>query len=74
MKNPNVTRARRAAGILRSYKSEHEPKGEDDQTALTDLLADLMHFSGRADDVRFDRALESARMHFEAEVENPEGL
>ena len=38
------------------------------QSVLVDLLADLMHYSEHGDDgVDFERALESARHHYEHE-------
>lgn len=64
----NIERVDRAANILALYAKE---VGEDESN-LCDLLADLMHWSARDDsaaDDDFNRALASARMHFEAETD-----
>lgn len=45
--------------------------GTDRETALVDLLADLMHWA-RAENQSFDDALSTARMHFEEEEEGRE--
>lgn len=44
----------------------------DDQTNLVDTLANIMHACRRYG-LDFDRALESATGHFEAEVAEPSG-
>lgn len=43
-------------------------QGGQEDTDVTDLLADLMHFC-RREGFDFDYCLQSARMHFEEEVE-----
>lgn len=43
-----------------------DARENDDQTNLTDLLADLMHYA-QAHELPFDQCVESARTHFEAE-------
>lgn len=39
---------------------------DEDLSAVADLLADLLHYCD-AEDVEFDDALDTARMHHEAE-------
>jgi hypothetical protein len=39
---------------------------DEDLSSVADMLADLLHFC-EAEDVDFDRALDTARMHHEAE-------
>jgi hypothetical protein len=61
----NLERAEWAQATLRSFQSA---TGADYQDALPDLLCDLLHRSDR-DDVNFEKALKTARMHYEAECE-----
>lgn len=68
----NRKRAADAAATLADYAGKSGDEGADDQERLTDLLADLMHFCKRNADredspMDFDRALETARIHFESE-------
>lgn len=42
--------------------------GEDMQTVMGDLLADLMHLC-QQNDIDFERILATGKMHFEAELE-----
>jgi uncharacterized protein with von Willebrand factor type A (vWA) domain len=77
---PEVTNLQRAAWAevaLAAFASECGMEWEADQTRLCDLLADLMHYCAvhakREDSpMDFDRALASARMHFEAEQKEEE--
>lgn len=66
----NNERAARALSVLRSYERSYD-RGEGVDTALVDLLADLMHWGSAkrrhsAYD-KFEGALDTARGHFEAE-------
>lgn len=70
MSEANNQRAARALKILKIYERDYD-NGEGVDTALVDLLADLMHWGSRkrrhsAYD-KFEGALDSARNHFEAE-------
>lgn len=62
-----------ALDALYGYSDNKEGTGlpmdlyDDPQTVLVDLLADLMHFSEHGDDVDFEKALEAARHHYDAE-------
>ena len=60
----NDARAAWAATALRRFQEE---TGTDDETALTDLLCDLMHWCDR-NGGDFDSSLAAARMHYEAET------
>lgn len=64
-----MDRIERARGAL-DYYSENSGSGysEPDETIVTDLLADLMHLAAEDGEFDFDDALDSARMHFSAEV------
>ena len=72
----NAERAERGNEALQQYKANGDRTSgcgdDDDLTALTDLLADLMHYAEaqRQDwdgPMDWDDALRMARMHFEAE-------
>jgi hypothetical protein len=56
-----------ARAVLRHYRSV---TGADRETALGDLLADLMHWSDRHN-FDFDLALSRAQGHYEAETSAP---
>jgi hypothetical protein len=60
----NDDRALWAAVALHRFQQE---TGTDDETALGDLLCDLMHWCDR-NDSDFDASLSTARMHYEAET------
>jgi hypothetical protein len=62
--NQNDDRATWAATALRAFR---KATGTDEEDALGDLLADLMHWSDR-NNFDFDAALDRARMHYEAET------
>jgi len=61
----NLERAEWAAAALRHFQST---TGTDDGDALPDLLCDLLHWSDR-EKVNFQNALDTARMHYQAECE-----
>ena len=60
----NGDRALWAAAALHRFQQEN---GSDDETALGDLLCDLMHWCDRNND-DFEASLSAARMHYEAET------
>lgn len=67
----NEERAERAHRIIDAYRERHDT-GEEDEIVLTDLLADLLHACTMLDGLDnlpldFDRCLDMARRHFEAE-------
>lgn len=64
----NAKRAARAGAALDAYAAVADA---DDAAALTDLLADLMHHADRAGK-DFDAALDSARTHYTAELDEDE--
>jgi len=65
MESDNTSRAYRAGEVLDYYD---EMDGTDPDSNVVDLLADLMHYCNQSS-WDFTQALETARMHFEAEVE-----
>lgn len=58
--------AKVANEILAAYSTKTGQ--DDDQTALQDLLTDLMHHAAFYGDMDFDLALSNAENHFAAEV------
>jgi hypothetical protein len=62
--NMNGSRAEWAGAALSAFMRE---TGTDQEDALVDLLADLMHWADR-NGYDFDAALERARGHYEAET------
>jgi hypothetical protein len=62
----NGMRADRAANVFQRYESDYQGTER-----LTDLLADLQHLAHR-EGWDFERALTSARMHFDAEAKWPD--
>jgi hypothetical protein len=77
MEVTNTLRAAWAEAALSAFAKEAGMEWENDQTRLTDLLADLMHFcklyASREDSpMDFERARVSAEMHFEAEEKDSE--
>jgi hypothetical protein len=62
-------RAEWAAVALDAFAAE---TGADEEDALGDLLADLMHWCDRHG-YDFELALDRARGHYEAETERPQG-
>lgn len=72
----NTQRAAWAESALDYFATETQGSGqwENDMTRLSDLLADLMHFCrihAKREDcpMDFEAALRTARMNFEAEVQ-----
>jgi hypothetical protein len=61
----NLERAEWAGAALRHFQST---TGTNDGDALPDLLCDLLHWSDR-EKVTFQKALTTARMHYDAECE-----
>jgi hypothetical protein len=70
MKNRLIADRVKDAGKVFRGPYSIEPEGE--QTALVDLLADLMHWARVMGDdengMDFDDALDTARMHVDAEI------
>lgn len=60
----NDARTSWAQAALRSFQQE---TGSEDDTALVDLLCDLMHWCDR-NAVDFEQCLQLARLHYEAET------
>jgi uncharacterized protein with von Willebrand factor type A (vWA) domain len=68
----NQQRAASARGALEYFAENAGDEWADDMERLTDLLTNLMHFCKQHADsedcpMDFDKALQSARWHFEAE-------
>lgn len=72
----NCDRAKRGAEIIGFYLMKYgEFDHDNDQTTLTDIIADLMHFAASTqqaetdylDQVHFHEALEDAESHFNEE-------
>jgi hypothetical protein len=61
----NLERAEWAGAALRHFEFI---TGTEHDDALPDLLCDLLHWSDR-ENVHFDKALDTARMHYQAECE-----
>lgn len=61
----NAQRSERAYRLLLIYEQQHD-EGEDHETAVSDLLADLMHL---CDDygIEWEEVTRRAAMHHEAE-------
>ncbi len=74
----NGTRAERAQAALRSYVEAKGEVFEDSSSEIADLIADLLHFAARLPEGEntpaetVERCLRLARMHFDAEHNNPE--
>jgi len=67
-------RAARAKAALQSYVENKGEVFENSSDEITDLIADLLHLTARIDhgDHSIDSTLRLARMHFDAEHNNPE--
>jgi hypothetical protein len=63
----NASRAKRAQDLVSRYSAAY--RSEDDQMALSDLLADMMHLTFRRSDMDFDDAMRMAEIHFMEELE-----
>jgi hypothetical protein len=70
----NETRARRAETVLQAYAEARGEAYEASSSEISDLIADLLHLSASMDqgDDAVESTLRLARMHFDAEHENPE--
>jgi hypothetical protein len=70
----NETRAERAEAALRGYVEAKGDPYEASSSEVADLIADLLHLAVRLDqgDEPVESTLRVARMHFEAEHQNPE--
>lgn len=73
-KDANEARAERARTALRQYVEARGEVFEDSSSEITDLIADLLHLTVRIDqgDDPVESTLRLARLHFDAEHENPE--
>ena len=74
MTNLNDTRAERARIALQSYVEAKGEVFENSSSEIADLMADLLHLAVRTDEgeVAVVSAVRLARLHFDAEHENPE--
>jgi hypothetical protein len=66
--DPEGMNDERAESAGKAITAFQDATATDDEDALTDLLADLMHWSDRAG-FDFEQALERARCHYDAETE-----
>jgi hypothetical protein len=62
----NLDRAEWCARAQAALRCSQSATGADDDNALPDLLCDLQHWSDR-ENVNFEDALDTARMHHQAE-------
>jgi hypothetical protein len=67
----NAERIARAQRCIDIY--EGGGTSDDDSTAVSDLLADLMHWCGTDNDVVFDVRLRMARTNYNAEMDEARG-
>lgn len=65
MERTNADRATDGAKAVAIHNTDEN----DVQTGLVDLLADLMHYASEEQGLDFEAALDTARMHFQAEVD-----
>jgi hypothetical protein len=74
MTTSNDTRAERAQNALRAYIEAKGEAFENSTSEIADLIADLLHLAVRTDEGEdaAESALRLARMHFDAEHNNPE--
>lgn len=63
----NTDRSNAGKVAIEAFKKEVYGRPEDAETALTDLLCDLMHYAD-TDDVSFENALRGAILHYRIEV------
>lgn len=70
--DPDGKNVERAAWALHAVRAFQEVTGSDDETALGDLLCDLMHLAEQMPKQfqTFERALTNARFHHAAETSN----
>ena len=74
MANTNRGRADRAEATLQQYVEAKGEVFERRSCEIVDLMADLLYLAARLDegDDPIESTLRLAKMHFEAEHENPE--
>ena len=78
MTTSNDTRAERAQATLQSYVEAKGEVFENSSSEIADLIADLLHSAARllegenTPEETVERCLRLARMHFDAEHNNPE--
>lgn len=75
----NAERAERGACVLDFYRSSYNgitfAEGDDDQTAIGDMLADLRHLAhsrrrdAKSERIDFDRAVSLSETHFNCELD-----
>ncbi len=63
----NTTRAQFAALAVKAFGDRVAPRGEDTETLIGDLLADLMHLCDAAG-IDFDSCLHMGNRHYDAEI------
>ena len=70
----NDTRAERAQTALLAYVEAKREVFENSSSEIADLVADLLHLAVRTDqgDEAVESTLRLARLHFDAEHNNPE--
>jgi hypothetical protein len=68
----NGVRAERAGAVLYAYwQAAGDTYDPVNETTLSDLLADLLHWAN-GEGISFDDALARGRMHYEAELIEPD--
>jgi len=78
MTTSNDIRAERAQAALQSYVETKGEVFENSSSEIADLIADLLHLATRlregenTAEEKVERSLRLARMHFDAEHNNPE--
>lgn len=78
MTTTNDIRAQRAQAALQSYVEAKREVFERNSSEIADLIADLLHLAARllegenTAEETVERRLRLARMHFQAEHNNPE--
>jgi hypothetical protein len=74
MTTANESRAARGENTLRAYVEAKGEAFEKNSSEVSDLIADLLHLTVRLDegDEPVESTLRLAKMHFDAEHENPE--
>ena len=70
----NDTRAERAKSALQSYVEAKGEVFESSDSEIAELIADLLHLAVRTEEGEeaVERCLRLARIHFDAEHDNPE--
>jgi hypothetical protein len=70
----NQTHADRAETTLRQYVEAKREVFENSSSEIADLIADLLHLTARLDegDDKIESTLRLARMHFDAEHNDPD--